>query len=151
VIQGRCGASLATEAFKGFSIFRKVVGKEFQDHEATKFAVLGLVHHAHPAATESFNDAVVGDGLPKEWLRVRHGAVILGCNRERQLGGKLGGVLGSISERDESPANKVVERAPGAETSLHRARSPALLDPDRLESHGPNIATMAGRRNLSRD
>jgi hypothetical protein len=88
VIQGGCSGSLSTEAFKGLCVFRKVIRKEFQGHEATKFGVLGLVHHAHTTATESFKYAVVGDRLPEEWRRVCHGALILGCGREQVNEGK---------------------------------------------------------------
>jgi hypothetical protein len=34
--------------------------------EGAKFRVLGLVHDSHSTATEFFEDAVVGDGLPEK-------------------------------------------------------------------------------------
>ena len=39
------------------------IGQELQGDEAVQTSVLGLVHYAHAAAAELFDDAVVRDGL----------------------------------------------------------------------------------------
>jgi hypothetical protein len=52
-------------------------GKEFEGDEAMEARVLCFVHHTHTATTELLNDAVVGDGMPDEWVGIRHSGVIL--------------------------------------------------------------------------
>ena len=61
----QCGgsASFAAETFQSLRIAGKVFGKKLECDKATKLRVFGLVHHAHPAAAELFDDAVVRDGL----------------------------------------------------------------------------------------
>jgi hypothetical protein len=39
-------------------------GQELQGDRATKLGVLSLVDHAHPAAAQLLDDAVMRDGLP---------------------------------------------------------------------------------------
>src|SRR4029077_5323551 len=67
------------DAISYLRIFRKVIRQEFQGDVTAKFNVLGLINNSHAAATEFFYDAVMRDGLPGKWLRLRHAAVILGC------------------------------------------------------------------------
>jgi hypothetical protein len=57
----------------------QVFGAEFESDAAKEVSVLGIVHHTYTAATKSFEDAVVGDGLPDKRLGLRHLAHILGC------------------------------------------------------------------------
>jgi len=42
------------------------LGKKFEGDIAMKTCVFSLIHDTHAAATESFEDTVVGDGLPEE-------------------------------------------------------------------------------------
>ena len=63
MVQGRCGLGFAAEAFEGLGISGDFVGQELEGDEAMKASVLGFVDHAHAAAAEFFEDAVVGDGL----------------------------------------------------------------------------------------
>ena len=56
------------------------IRQEFQSYEAVELDVFGLVHHTHTATTELFEDAVMRDGLPEEWVGFRHLALILGCD-----------------------------------------------------------------------
>ncbi|MGC1907319.1 MAG: hypothetical protein WA715_26070 [Candidatus Acidiferrum sp.] len=53
-------------------IVGNVIWQELQRDKAAKPRVFRLVHHTHAAATEFFNDAVVGDGLTEERVGVRH-------------------------------------------------------------------------------
>ena len=41
--------------------------------------IFGLVDHTHPATTDFFENAIVGDGLADECAGLRHSAAILGC------------------------------------------------------------------------
>ena len=63
MIQGGRGLCLATEAAEGLRIARDFVRQELQGDKTVQARVLGLVHHAHAAATEFLKDAVVRDGL----------------------------------------------------------------------------------------
>jgi hypothetical protein len=42
---------------------RQLCGQEPERHAAAELAILGLVHHAHAAATQFFQDAIVGSNL----------------------------------------------------------------------------------------
>src|ERR1700722_10578166 len=63
MVQSGSGASFAAKSFESLRILRDVFGKKFEGDEAAKGSVFGLVDHTHAAATESFYDAVVGNGL----------------------------------------------------------------------------------------
>jgi hypothetical protein len=61
----QCGSGLrfALETGECLGVFGYFVGQKFQGYEAVKLDVLGLVHNAHPATAQLFNNAVVRDGL----------------------------------------------------------------------------------------
>ena len=61
----QCGSRLgfALEAAESLRVFGYVVGQELESDKATELHILSLVDHAHPAATEFLDDAVVRDGL----------------------------------------------------------------------------------------
>jgi hypothetical protein len=63
----------ALEARQGLRITRHVVWKKLQGDEAMQPGVLGFVDHAHPAAAEFFNDAVMGDGLVDHQAQILRG------------------------------------------------------------------------------
>jgi hypothetical protein len=63
MVQSRCGLSFTAEARHGLRIARQFRGQELEGYEAMQAGVFGLVHHAHAAAAQLFQDAVVGDGL----------------------------------------------------------------------------------------
>jgi hypothetical protein len=63
MIERRCGARFAAKAFERLRVARQFIGQELEGDEAAEFGVFGLVDHAHAAAAEFFDDAVVGDGL----------------------------------------------------------------------------------------
>src|SRR5215470_189589 len=79
MVQRRRGASLTAKAFQRLRITRQIFRQELQRDESAKFRVHGLVNYAHPAATESFEDAVVRNRLPDQRVGVRHSVAILGC------------------------------------------------------------------------
>src|SRR5207245_2573972 len=54
-------ACLAVEAFQRCGGLGQFFGEEFQGHVAAQGAVLGLVHHAHPATTQLLQNAVMRD------------------------------------------------------------------------------------------
>jgi len=44
-------------------VFGYVVGQELEDYKPAEFDILSLVHHAHSAAADFLDDAVMRDGL----------------------------------------------------------------------------------------
>jgi hypothetical protein len=63
MVEGGGGTGLAAESFKRLCVSGQIVGQEFQGNKATELGILGLINHTHPAATELFDDAVVGNCL----------------------------------------------------------------------------------------
>ena len=59
MVQRRSGLRLAPEAFQRLRVLRDVVGQELEGDETVQARVLGLVDHAHAAAAELSEDAVV--------------------------------------------------------------------------------------------
>ena len=72
MIQGGCGAGFALKTLSRLRILGQLFGKELQGHAAAKTLIFRLVNHAHSAATELLDDAVMGDCLAE------HVAVMLG-------------------------------------------------------------------------
>src|SRR6266849_10276114 len=64
VIQGRGRSRFALKALNGWMIFGKPLGKKFQANVAAETNVLGLIHDPHAAATQLFQNPVMGDGAP---------------------------------------------------------------------------------------
>ena len=63
MVQGGGGPGFAAEAFQRLRIVRHFIGQELEGDEAAEHRVLGLVHHAHAAATQLLLDTVMGDDL----------------------------------------------------------------------------------------
>ncbi len=61
MVQRGCRARFAAETFDGLGVLRNIVGQKLQRHIAAQPRILGLVHHAHSAAAELFDDAVMGN------------------------------------------------------------------------------------------
>src|SRR5215470_15857871 len=59
MVKRRGGTRLAPEALEGMRIILDVGRQKLERDEASEFGVLGFVDHAHPAATESLDDAIV--------------------------------------------------------------------------------------------
>ena len=62
MIQGRGGPGLQRKR-SSTTGFCATLGQELQRDQAMQPRVFGLVDHAHPAAAELFDDAVMRDGL----------------------------------------------------------------------------------------
>ena len=65
------------ETCKCLRVLRDIVGKKLQCYIAVQPHVFGPVHYAHPALTESVEDAVMRDGLSDERVGFRHSAAML--------------------------------------------------------------------------
>ena len=63
MVQRRGRLRFAPEALQRLRVLGHIIGQELQSDKAAELCVLGLVDHAHPAATELLDDAVVRDGL----------------------------------------------------------------------------------------
>ncbi len=57
------GLRLPLKSGQGLGVSRHFFRKEFQSDKTPQAGVFGLVNHAHPAAAEFFDDAVVRDDL----------------------------------------------------------------------------------------
>src|SRR5258708_39692484 len=63
VIESRGGLGFALKSAEGLRVFGYVVGEELESHKAIEFYILSLVDHAHAAAAEFLDNAVVRDDL----------------------------------------------------------------------------------------
>ena len=63
VVQCGCGLGLALKAGERLRVAGYFIGKEFQGYEAMQARVFGFINHAHAAAAEFLDDAIVGNGL----------------------------------------------------------------------------------------
>jgi hypothetical protein len=63
MIQRGRGPSFALEPAQCLPVASQIVGEELEGHEATKAGILRFVDHAHAAAAELLDDAVVGEGM----------------------------------------------------------------------------------------
>jgi hypothetical protein len=63
VVERGGGAGFALEALQRLGVVGDVFGEEFESYEAAKAGVFGFVHHAHAAADEFFDDAIVRNRL----------------------------------------------------------------------------------------
>ena len=50
MVEGRRRSGFPAESFQRLLILSQFFGEEFQRHKSAQFDVLGLIHHAHPAA-----------------------------------------------------------------------------------------------------
>src|SRR5262252_10053632 len=76
VVQSGGRLRLPLEASQCLRVFGYLIWKKLQGYKAAKSGVLSLIDHAHTAATEFLNAAVMGDGLADERLGLRHLASI---------------------------------------------------------------------------
>jgi hypothetical protein len=72
MIQGGSGFGFATEALESVFVVGEIVGKKFQGDGATEARIFRFVNHTHTTATKHFENAIVGDGLARNWAGVRH-------------------------------------------------------------------------------
>src|SRR5215469_936855 len=86
MIQSGRRLGFSPESFHRLPVVRQLFGKEFEGDKTAEASVLGLVDDSHPATTELFNHAVVGDGLAEYGSGIVHlrrmlGRAILQVNR----------------------------------------------------------------------
>ncbi len=68
VIQRRCGSRLASETIQGIRVASQFIRQKLESDRSLQPAVLGLVDHAHSAAAQLLDDAVMRDGLADQGL-----------------------------------------------------------------------------------
>jgi hypothetical protein len=69
MIQCRSSFGFALKAAEDLPVFGYLVGQELEGNKPAKLYILGLIYHAHPAATELLDDAVVRNGLADQLER----------------------------------------------------------------------------------
>ena len=72
MVEGGGGLRFPFEARKRLGVFGHVVGQEFERDAAMQAGVVRFINNPHTTAAESFDDPVMGNGLPNESVRVRH-------------------------------------------------------------------------------
>jgi hypothetical protein len=72
VVEGGSSLGLALKASQSLRVAGDLVGQEFEGDKPAQAGVFGLVDHTHAAATQSFEGAVMGEGLANEGLGFRH-------------------------------------------------------------------------------
>jgi hypothetical protein len=60
-------------------VLGKLLGQKFQADKTAQPNVLGLVHNPHAAATQLFQNAVMGDSSPDHEMETAACGFILGC------------------------------------------------------------------------
>ena len=63
MVQQGSGAGLALEALHGLAVAGEIVGEKLYGDVAAQAGVFGFVDHAHPAAAQFAQNAVMGDRL----------------------------------------------------------------------------------------
>ncbi len=64
MIERRCGASFALEAFQSLRIVGNLVWKKLESDEATELEVFRFKYHTHATAANVADYAVMGNRLP---------------------------------------------------------------------------------------
>ncbi len=64
VVERRSGPRLALEAIERLGILGQIFRQKLERHKTAERGVFGLVHHAHPAAAQLFQNSIVRDGFP---------------------------------------------------------------------------------------
>ena len=59
MVEGRCGLGFALKTGQGLSVFGYIIAQKLERDKAMQGDVFGLVDHAHPAASQLLDDAVV--------------------------------------------------------------------------------------------
>ena len=85
MIQRGRGASLPLESAQRLPVASQIVRQELERDEATEPGVLRFVDHAHAAAAELLDDAVVGEGLADQGVSALWRVVVLVVG-ERECG-----------------------------------------------------------------
>ena len=141
MIQRGSSPGLAPEPFACQQIVRKLLGQEFERDHSVQSGILGLVDHAHPAAAELLEHAIMGHDLVGQGVVMLSGRV---CDVKppgpRQLGWPAGIFAGEREEPRASAAASCAASAAhipcssgrpaqGEDTDADRAGCRALLRP----------------------
>ena len=73
MIQGGCGLGFALEAGQGLRVAGHFPGQKLECDKTVQPRVFSLVDHAHTAAAQLLNNAVVRNSLPDHWQRMLRG------------------------------------------------------------------------------
>ena len=79
MVERRGRARLAVETFDELAVLGQLYGQELQGDRPAELGVLGLVHHAHAAPTQLFQNPVVGNGLAGHGAGTFPGVSSLAC------------------------------------------------------------------------
>src|SRR5580693_4693055 len=67
MVQRRGSFGFPLKAAQGLRIIGHVIGQELEGDKTSELNILSLVHHAHSAAAELLNNAIVRDVLADHW------------------------------------------------------------------------------------
>ena len=82
MVERRGGARFTLKALNRLGVAGETFRQEFQRHETAELGVLRLVNHAHAAATEFFDDAVVRDGSTDQVRRAPRALILVSPHGE---------------------------------------------------------------------
>src|ERR1700690_3626023 len=114
MIQSRSRARLALQALEGHSIEGDLAGQKVQGNGRAQPDVLGLIDHAHAAAAEHLEDAVMGDGLANDRIDLLLGVTpgyCAGRNVDRGRLQKTAGLVMGMEQGANFALNLIVLRA----------------------------------------
>ena len=63
MIQRRSGPRFTPKTLERVGVAGELLWQKLERHEPTEVEVFGLVHYAHAAGTELFDEAVMGNGV----------------------------------------------------------------------------------------
>ena len=114
VVQRRRGPRLAAESGQGLGIVGEVWRQELQRDEALQPRILGFVDHAHPAAAQLLDDAVVRERLTDQRIAAGLAAVVAALVRRARV------------RRDRSPERRGSCRRGRVRRAASGLRAPAV-------------------------
>ena len=86
MVERRGGPGFTLKAAQGLGITRQIVGDELERHGTVQPRIFGFVDHAHPAAAELLDDAVVRERLTNQRVAAGLTAVVAALSGERACG-----------------------------------------------------------------
>src|SRR6266496_2835421 len=127
MIQRRSGLRFALKAGEGLRLPGNIVGQELERDEAVQARVFRFVNHAHTAAANFFDNAIVGNGLAdhEEWQLYSRSIL---WTRQAVVNGGFVSCSGSLGFRTLAlAALKECERRIDAATATNPELSVALI------------------------
>jgi len=122
VVQRGRSLGLPLKTAESLCIVGKFIGKELEGDMATELEVFRFIHHTHAPAADPAENAVMGDGLPNDWTRVFHRAVILGCKSWASQRTEASTITSSRAAKLASDSSRVPTRAMKNETQVENHR-----------------------------